>query len=224
MDNGGSGLGALSNNTSSIVENPFDRRADYATCAQDLRHALRINGLYTLPFHGNRLVEGWQISGIVTSSTGLPFNTNTGYDSMGAGQGVNPGTTPRPNVVAGCQLEVGLPTEWFNPACFSAPVPGTPGNAGRNLGRGPHLQDTDISISKETKIREGLQAQFRAEVFNVFNHTNLGLPAFSIFSAGPAGACTATGAGCAVPNAQAGRITTIVGNPRQFQFGLKLIF
>ncbi len=224
MDDGGSGLGALSNNTSSIAENPFNRLIDYAPCAQDIRHALRVNGLYTLPFHGNRFVEGWQISGILTSSTGLPFNTNMGFDSIGYSAGVNPAGVPRPNVVAGCTLMVGLPNKWYDPACFSAPVPGTIGNAGRNLGRGPHLQDTDLSLSKETKIFEHLQAQFRAEVFNVFNHTNLGLPALTVFSAGPAGQCTATGAGCAVVNAQAGKITTIVGTPRQFQLGVKLIF
>jgi hypothetical protein len=81
-----------------------------------------------------------------------------------------------------------------------------------------------VSLSKETLLREGLRLQFRAEVFNIFNHPNFGLPAASVFSAGPAGACTITGAGCSIPNATAGKITTIVGTSRQFQLGLKLIF
>ncbi len=224
MDNGGSGLGALSNNTSSIAENPFNRSVDIGPCAQDIRQALRVNGVYTLPFHGNRLVEGWQLSGIVTSSTGLPLNLSMGYDSVGYNAGVNPGGVPRPNYVSGCQLQVGNVNEWYNPACFTTPVPGTLGDFGRDGVRGPHLQDTDISLSKDTRIRERLHLQFRGEVFNIFNHPNFGMPAASVFSAGPAGACTITGAGCSIPNATAGKITTIIGTSRQFQLGLKLIF
>ncbi len=224
MDNGGSGLGALSNNTSSIVMNPFDRRADYGPCAQDIRHALRVNAVATLPFRGNRLVEGWQVSGIVTASTGVPFNINDGFDALGVSAGTNPGTTPRPNYVPGCQLQVGKVNQWFNPACFSVPAPGVPGNVGRDLGRGPNLQNTDFSLSKETRIKEALRLQFRAEVFNIFNHANFALPAASVFTAGAAGACTASGAGCGLPNSQAGRITATATTSRQLQFGLKLIF
>ena len=224
MDNGGSGLGALSNNTASIVENPFNRRADYARCAQDIRHALRVNGVVSLPFRGNRFVEGWQLSAIVTSSTGLPFNFSNGFDSIGVGAGVSPGAVPRPNYVAGCELQTQLVARWFNPSCFTVPAPGTPGNLGRDVGRGPNLQDTDFSVSKETRISEKFQVQFRAEFFNIFNHPNLALPNASLFTAGAAGACTTTGAGCGNPNAQAGRITSTVTNPRQVQFGLKIIF
>ncbi len=224
MDNGGSGLGALSNNTASIVENPFDRKADYSRCAQDIRHALRVNGVLSLPFHGNRLVEGWQLSGIVTSSTGLPFNISNGFDSMGVGAGVNPGAVPRPNYIAGCDLETKLVNRWYNPACLTVPAPGTPGNLGRNAGKGPNLQDTDLSVSKETRVTEALRVQFRAEFFNLFNHLNYALPVASNFTAGAAGACTATGAGCGNPNLQAGRITSTVTSPRQLQFGLKIIF
>ena len=117
-------------------------------------------------------MEGWQLSGIVTASTGVPFNINTGFDDLAVGAGVQPGVVPRPNYVAGCQLQTGLVNEWFNPACFTVPAPGTVGNVGRDLGRGPNLQNTDLSISKETRIREDLRLQFRAEVFNIFNHAN----------------------------------------------------
>jgi hypothetical protein len=224
MDNGGSGLGALSNNTSSIVENPFNRRLDYGPCAQDIRHALRVNAVATLPFHGNRLVEGWQFSGIVSASTGVPFNFSDGFDDLAVGAGTNPGGVPRPNYIAGCQLHLGLVNQWYNPACFSVPAPGVVGNVGRDLGRGPNLQDTDLSLSKETRIKETLRVQFRAEVFNLFNHANFALPVGSVFTAGAAGACTATGAGCGLPNSTAGRITATATTARQLQFGLKLVF
>lgn len=231
MDNGGSTLGALSLNTPSDSQNPYDRKADYGPCPQDIRHALRVNGVYTLPFRGSRLLTGWQLAGIVTSSTGLPFNINTGFDSIGYSEALQPGVVPRPNYIPGCQLQVGKVNEWFNPACFTLAPPGTLGNLGHNVGRGPNLQDTDLSLSKETRIKENLQVQLRVEVFNLFNHANFGLPGASVFTAAPPPndpkappSCTASGAGCSSPNPQAGQITTTVTTARQIQFGLKFIF
>ncbi|MEQ1947031.1 MAG: carboxypeptidase regulatory-like domain-containing protein [Bryobacteraceae bacterium] len=227
MENGASGLGALNNNTTSITMDPFNRAIDKARCAQDIRHTLRVNGIWTLPFRGNRIIEGWQISTIVSSATGLPFNINTGFDQMGTGMGTSPPSQNRPDIIAGCQLENGTIARWYNSSCFTVPAPGVAGNAGRNLGKGPNLQNTDISVSKDTKLTETIRLQFRAEFFNIFNHLNLALPTgapASVFAAGAAGACTATGAGCGTLNANAGRITSTVTTPRQMQFGLKLIF
>jgi hypothetical protein len=224
MDNGGSTLGALANNSSSLSQNPFDRRLDYGPCPQDIRQTLRVNGVYLLPFHGNRLVEGWQLSGIVTSTTGLPYNISTGFDSIGYNEGLQPGTIPRPNYIAGCKLQVGNVNEWFNPACLTVAPPGTAGDLGHNEGRGPHLQNTDLSLSKETRLTEVLRMQFRAEVFNIFNHANFALPNASAFTAGASGACTASGAGCGAINPEAGQITNTVTTSRQFQFALKFVF
>jgi hypothetical protein len=224
MDNGGSTLGALANNTPSNSQNPYNRALDYGPCPQDIRHALRVNGVLSLPFHGNRLIEGWQISGIITSSTGLPFNINNGFDSAGYNEALQAGSVPRPNYVAGCKVEVKQVSEWFNPACFTLPPPGTLGNLGHNVGRGPNLQDTDVSLSKETRLTEALRVQLRAEVFNLFNHANFALPAASVFTGGIPGQCQASGAGCSFSNGQAGQITNIVTTARQIQFGLKFLF
>ncbi len=219
IDNGAT-LGSLNSNSPGTVENPYDQSVDRGVCSFDIPQTLRANGLVALPLHGNRLIEGWQISGIETLSAGLPFNISTGFDDVGyQGSG-----TPRPNYVGGCNIQVGAVNEWFNPACFSVQTPGTLGNLGRDVGRGPHFIDTDIALLKDTKLNETFRLQFRAEVFNLFNHPELGLPASAIFTAGAAGACTATGAGCGNPNATAGRITTTVSSSRQIQFGLKLIF
>jgi hypothetical protein len=81
-------------------------------------------------------------------------------------------------------------------------------------------------VIKDTKIRESLGVQFRAEFFNLFNHPQFGLPNVALFTAGPAGACTASGAGCVNRSPTAGQITTLAGNTaaRQIQFALKLIF
>ena len=92
------------------------------------------------------------------------------------------------------------------------PLAGTFGNLGRNTLVGPGIANVDTGIEKSFKIRERANAVFRAEFFNVINHANFGLPNTSVL--------TATGA----PNPIAGSITTIVGNARQVQFGLKINF
>ena len=121
---------------------------------------------------------------------------------------------PHPNawLVAGCDITAGQSAaHWFNPACFTLQDAGTIGNAGRSIGTSPGYVSTDFSLTKDTRISERVSAQLRAELFNIFNHTNLGLPA--------AGAFSSTGV-----NANAGAITNIIGNSRQIQFGLKLLF
>jgi len=216
----GSFWASYNTNTAATVENPYNMGYDRGVCFFDITHALRVNALVALPFHGNRAVEGWQLSGIVSANTGLPFNISDGIDQVGY---QNSGT-PRPNYVPGCQVSVGQVSEWFNPACFALEAPGTLGNTGRNTGRGPNFVDADFAVLKDTKLTEAFRMQFRAEFFNVLNHTNFALPASAVFVAGTAGQCTASGAGCGNLNASAGKITSIVGTARQIQFALKLVF
>jgi hypothetical protein len=208
IDDGGYPIGSLNGGDSpSSYENPYLRSIDRGLCFFNVKHALRVNALYTLPFHGNRLIEGWQITGIVSAASGYPFTISTGFDRVGyAGTG-----TPRPNYVAGCQVQENNVNQWFNPACFTLQAAGTLGNMGRDNVIGPNNIDADAALLKDTKLTEQFRLQFRAELFNIFNHPNYGLPNASVF--------TASG-----PNATAGQITTIVGSMRQVQFGLKLIF
>jgi hypothetical protein len=74
--------------------------------------------------------------------------------------------------------------QWFNPACFTASTYGTVGNLGRNALIGPGYWDTDVGIMKNTKINERLRIQFRAELFNIFNHANFSFPGMGVFTAG----------------------------------------
>jgi hypothetical protein len=199
-------------------QNPLNiNQGDKGNCSFDIRHALRINGLYALPFKKNKLVSGWQISAIESVTTGPPISPTMGFDNMGD----QADATPRPNVVAGCDPYAGFqtPNRWFNPACFSRPTPGTPGNSGRTNLVGPGLVNTDISLLKDTKIpkiSEQFDIQFRAEFFNVLNHPNFSIPAGGVFSQ------TASG-GVTVP-LSAGQVTSTVGTSRQIQFGLKILF
>src|SRR6516162_10635800 len=88
--------------------------------------------------------------------------------------------TPRPDYVPGCQVQVGKVNEWYNPQCFTLETPGTFGNLGRNTVRGPRFFNTDFALLKDTRVQETLTVQFRAEFFNIFNHTNLGPPVTGI--------------------------------------------
>ncbi len=212
MDDGGY-LNSFNNNGTTGPTNPYNYNSDTGPCSYDINHVLKANAVYVLPFKGNRLVSGWQMSGIFNWSTGLPLNITDGYDQATGGSLY--AIAARPNLNSGFSNNpiVGTANEWYNPAAFSIPAPGTFGNLGRNTVRGPHYTDLDFSLTKDTKITERINTQFRAEFFNILNHTNLGLPAAALF-------LNTVGA----PNNAAGQITSIVGTPRQIQFALKVIF
>lgn len=129
----------------------------------------------------------------------------------------------------------GNPNQWFNPQMFHmqpmVPCPnnstltcGTLGDAARGILRGPDLAEWDFSIVKDTAVPLfGKQAsmQFRAEIFNILNHTNLGMPASAtVFN----GATSVLGSYEQAPLAGVGQITTTATTSRQIQFALKLIF
>ena len=154
VDDGSSPLGSISGgNTSSLYENPYLRDPiDKGLCYFNATSTLRVNGVYSLPFKGNRLVEGWQVSGLVTQNTGLPFSPYVGADTVGWTASTS---NVRPNVIAGCQIQTNTPGQWFNPACYTIPAPGTLGNAGRDTIIGPGLAEVDFSLSKDTQdLRE----------------------------------------------------------------------
>lgn len=229
VDDGGY-LGSFNTNSTGEFENPYDLNLDKGVCATDITDSFKVNGLWTLPFHGNRALEGWQLSGILTANSGLPINIVDGYDEASGGvsggiSAVRPNYSPNNPAYSSGNLslpacngqvllhEVDL---WYNPNCFSLQAPGTLGNTGRDVARGPHFVDTDISLSKNTKLTEQLGLQLRADFFNIFNHTNLGLP-----TTGTAGGLFVGGGG---RNGSAGQILTMVGTPRQIQFSAKFVF
>jgi outer membrane receptor protein involved in Fe transport len=214
------GLGG--NNVTSANTNPYDWAVDKGPCSFDLRQDIAANVVYLLPFKGNRLVEGWQITGIEAWHTGVPFSLGEGTQPYLD----NNFDTPRPNVVAGCNVYANQNVhQWYNPACFTASPYGTLGDLGRNALIGPGFVETDLGVMKETKIKERVSIQFRAELFNLLNHPNFNYPVTSVFSAGSAATNYVS-----TPVATAGTITSLVGSgglsnvARQTQFSLKLLF
>ena len=211
-DDGALGIGTINgalNTTPGSVMDPYNQALDHGVCSYDLPDVLRINALYSLPFHKNRVVSGWQLTGIVSKYSGAPFTVGTGFSNT-----VDPnGDAPRPNYVAGCDPYAGAKTvqEWFNPGCYVPAAPGTLGTAGRNTLRGPGFFDMDLGVLKDTKLTERVNMQFRAEFFNILNHENFALPVLpEPLALNPTGGLiTATNQG---------------STPRQIQFALKLLF
>jgi len=154
--------------------------------AFDIRHNFVVSYDYQLPFDRlggpSRLVKGWRLSGITRFSTGLPVtlvetDDNSLLGTGGAGAISLPIDTP--NVAAG-SLRISDPrsvtTPYFNTSLFSPEALGTLGNARRRFFSGPGLNNWDMALLKDTLIREGMNLEFRAELFNAFNHAQFGLP------------------------------------------------
>ncbi len=208
------GLGG--NNGSSAITNPYAWANDRGNCGFDLRQNVSANVVYVLPFKGNRFKEGWQFTAIEAWHTGVPFTVNEG-DQANLGNNFD---SVRPNVIGGCNVYANQNVhQWYNPACFAPSPYGTIGNLGRNVLVGPGYVDTDFGILKNTRINERMNLQFRAELFNLFNHANFGLPGAGVFNAGSIFSNYQ-----ASLSPTAGQITGIVGNSRQTQFSLKLLF
>jgi hypothetical protein len=121
------------------------------------------------------------------------------------------------NIAAG--TPVGTPTLWFDPCAFVLQPLGTYGNLGRNTVVGPSQFNFDTSFGKTFKFGERANLQFRAELFNIFNHPNFGSISTTIFTSAATVADNNKGR-----NNSAGAITTTATNSRQIQFGLKLAF
>src|SRR5208283_2545678 len=114
----------------------------------------------------NALVSGWSVNSIVTAQSGFPFTPQLSYNPSNNGDTRNP-VRPFVNPAFTGPVIEGNPNQWFNPAAFLAPPAnsGFYGNLGRDTLIGPGLVTWDLSVQKNTSLRENLNRQFRAEVF-----------------------------------------------------------
>jgi len=239
LDDGSAWNTSVSANTPAFVEYPNNPALDWGPAATDIRHLAAINASYDLPLGKNHLfltnagpienaaVSGWTLSGIATLQSGFPFSPQLGYNPTGSGDSRNP---VRPNLnpaFTGSLYTHGTTArrvaQYFNPAAFSAPAFGTIGNVSRDSLTGPGYNDLDLSLSKTTQLSERARVQFRAEFFNILNHTNLLTPSETVFSAGPTQGTAANQATVAAVSPTAGVITS-AATTRQIQLGLKLLF
>jgi hypothetical protein len=119
-------------------------------------------------------ISGWTLSGITNLNTGQPFTVliNSNQDYSGFNQ-----FEDRPNYVCNgpLQLNEGSRLNLFNKGCFAPAYAGQIGDTGRNAFYGPGLIDFDASLAKRFRITERIGLAFRADFFNVLNHTNFAL-------------------------------------------------
>jgi len=203
----------------------FGLQADMGYASFDIRKALSWSGTYQLPYgHGrqfgasaNKMTEGilggWSFNWIMTMDDGQPMTINcvaAGASNLGCYALL----TGQPKYAGKHNVD-----QWMNPAAFADPPPATtigqtdytPLGGGNTPVIGPGFHRLDFSVFKEFKTSESTRLQFRAEFFNITNHPNFALPAYTNYKS------TST----------FGKITSTrdsPNDPRQIQFALKFYF
>ncbi|MBC8165097.1 MAG: TonB-dependent receptor [Bryobacteraceae bacterium] len=216
IDNVGNQFGGSDNGP--FPQDPRYRNVDRGTSGFDITHRFVLSMNYSLPFgkgkrwslanpFANGMLGGWDTNLIFTTQTGLPFTPTLANAVSNAGGS-------RPDRYKEGTISNKDPARWYDTsfgsmasgAAWGTPAQFTYGNSGRNILRGPGRRNIDFSLFKDFSPKEFLKAQFRAEVFNLFN-----TPQFDLPNSG-------------IGNPAAGTITGIVGNPRQIQLGLRISF
>jgi hypothetical protein len=221
-------LGSLNNGDFRDQRNPA---MEYGNSDVDVRHHVVVGYTYELPFGRgkafagnasgflNQVIGNWQVAGITSASTGNwftvsdPFVNSSNTDAGGAVVF----NYSRPNVVGNPNGKPCVAGTFYNTCAFASNlVNGTFGNEGRNVVRGPGYQNWDVTLGKTFPVREQMRFEFRADFFNIWNHTN--------FLTGPVGT-----AGQFEPvevelgTAQMG-FPQSARDPRLIQFALKFLF
>jgi hypothetical protein len=202
------------NSSSLIAADTYNPRLERDLSSGDMPNVFSANGTWKLPAgrnHGfaskglaERTLGGWELHGLLTVQSGMPVTvTQATNNNSFAGY-----VLQRPNVTGTTSLPASQrsPTKYFNTSAFSAAGTYTLGNASRNPVRGPAYRDGDIALLKHTAIGDRMDAEFRAEIFNLTN-----TPAF----AQPNGSYGSTAFGS---------ITSTATDPRVVQFAIRLSY
>jgi hypothetical protein len=161
------------------------------------------------------LTNNWEIGGIVQVSSGAPFSVFLGGDPLGMGS-TDPWAYPDRVSSSACKAAVnpGNPSHYIKTQCFAFPSEKNRlGNSGRNTLNGPGYTDLDGSVYKSAQLKR-IDIQFRAELFNLLNHSNFAPPLDNDFVFNEDGSAVS----------DAGKITSTQGSSRQIQFGVKVLF
>jgi len=215
------------------ILNPIDPRISRSLSAFDARHRIVLSYYWELPFRKftgatGKLLNGWAVSGITAFQTGFPIRISTVADNElmysfdfelpGEPAQLAPFRTMKPQSNANYYFD---PNSFTDNAtddsappcsagaqfeCYQPSLLGTLGNTKRTICCGPHLSNTDFAILKTIPITENTHVDFRAEFFNIFNHTQFFNPDGNVSD-----------------GSQFGQITQ-VRDPRLVQFAVKLFF
>jgi hypothetical protein len=202
-----------------LAQNPFDIAAERGRSMFDARHRLVLSYQWSLPLWRQpntwyeHVLGDWQLNGITTFMSGTPFTVFDSSDNslQGGAPEITGFSANRPNLIGNPNSGPRTPQEWFNVSAFQQLAPDPLGrfqvfgDEGRNVVQGPGYMNWDFSAFKNIRVAESREFQFRAEFFNLFNHTNFRLPDSDISSP------------------TFGQIHTDLG-PRVIQLALKFLF
>jgi len=225
-----------------LYQNAYSPAANYGLSDFNATHTVVGQILYELPFgrgrqfvlHGplDQIAGGWRISTLFQWHSGVPFtpviqsSVASGIDP-GLSTSFNAGSTLYPELVGDPHVSNPSRNEWFNPAAFADPTPGTFGDAHRNTLIGPGFSNVDLSLAKEFPIHERISLEIRADAFDAFNHVNFQNPDANVGYNSCAGGAVSCGASNgALADSTAGTITspTNNGNLRVIQLGAHVRF
>jgi Carboxypeptidase regulatory-like domain/TonB-dependent Receptor Plug Domain len=191
-----------------------DKDAEYGSSEFDARHRVNLSEIFELPFGRDKrwlrsgplaaVFGNWAASSIWTFQSGFPYSIYDGRDPCLRAGNWTPSC--RPNVQGDPNDGPKTAAQWFNTAAFRAAPAGQSGNSPRNSVRGPGMINTDLSFIKRVPFGRSKAAEFRIEVFNMFNRVNLGVPVTDLSSS------------------SFGRIQATATNARELQLGAKFRF
>jgi hypothetical protein len=198
-------------NLGQTPQDPYNDRADRSRSDEDRRHVWVSSFVYEIPILKSqkgipgRVLGGWEISGVVHLTSGLPVWVRSDRDNSLTGVGFD-----RPDLVGNPVRSHAdrndMVNQFFNTAAFAPNQPGRYGNAGRNIFSGPAQSTTDLSLAKNFLVSDKLgRVQFRTEFFNTLNQVNFSPPE------------------ARRANQNFGRLQS-AGSPRILQFALKYLF
>jgi len=200
--------------------------AEYGNSDFDVRHRFVFSSIYELPFGrgkpflgnasglANEIVGGWQMANIVSVTTGNWYTVLDGNGNFANADSNAGGASQRPDQIGDPHAKPCVAGTYFNTCAFGDPAAGSFGNVGRNTIQGPGNKDWDFSVFKTFSIVEKAHMEFRAEFFNILNHTN-----FLFAKSGPQ-----NGNGSTILGASQFGFLTAARDPRQIQLALKLSF
>jgi hypothetical protein len=168
----------------------------------------------------SRLLSNWQLAPIIRATSGRAITVTSGKDNSKNGTG-----NDRPNQVIADVYQATTPCvgqfckSYFTAGAFAQNPTGTTGNVGRDSVRGPGALNIDVKVSRSFPFRERFRLEVRADAFNLINHANFDNPDTNLSHTSTFGLITAT-----APPPGGSVLLPAVGDPRIFQFALKLHF
>jgi hypothetical protein len=215
-------LNSLGSQGGYTLQNNFNPKGDYGLSDFDARNHFVFSGTWNLPFHGNRLVEGWLLANITQLQSGNPMNLHTTSTYNGVSNTVRPTLVGHYTTGRGATLPNGSVSfihgtacATLTPGCTFFAQPEGFGTLRRNALTGPGFADSDVSLEKTTRIAESAALVVRVDAFDLLNHTNFANPNLTA-----SGAATSTFGQITATRTAIGD----AGSSRQLQFAMRFQF